>query len=1436
MSSAYPTTNYVNLGLLKTGYGASSLVNRSYLKFTLPTLSTSDLITDATMDLVTNTTVQDPRQVELYRVTADWDSSTITWNNKPAYLTNKAEEYQMVAGEAGSLFSWNITGVVKDWYTSGVNNGLMVKNNIETSGYYMDFHSSDTSYGAICMPQVTISYVNNSGLEDYWTYHSQSLGRAGTGHVNDYNGNLTFIHSDTQTNGNKIPISLNHVFGSNEKGTDIGYGKGWRLNLSQTVQLKTIDETQYYAYTDEDGTVHYFLYDVVSGKYVDESGIDLTMIINAGSTTERYTIVDKGGNKLLFNSVGKLQKITDLQGSSASLIYNPSGALTSISDGAGRVTTLTVDSANNLVSIKDPASRTTSYTYSGGRLTKITYPDGKASNYTYDAQGNLISIVNMDGYKISYEYHAISPYRVKKISESTVSGTSGATLALTYGYNMTTFTDQDGRYNVYQFNDGGNTVSIKDQEGYAAYYKYQMSGGNKNKLSLESKLQKTVVNALRNHGGESTSNWTLEQHNSAVGTLAYVTNYKQLGNQSLRIIKTGIVGTVFASQSVTLAKGKTYTLSAYMKTSAVTNASNMGALVAVRYQDAIGWKYAYGKYVSGYTDWDRVEVSFTIPSNAVSGSVTACIGIEGEEGIAWFDSIQLEEGSIANRYNLVENADFSYGMETWNTSNAETGDTVTSVASDTTHPASLEDTAMKVNGKTTLNKNVYQSINVSGKVGDVFAVSGWAKAASVPLSGGRYLALDLGIYKNDGTVQWVALMFNEDSSDWQYLSQPVVANGDFSSVKIFAMYYQNLNTAYFDGLQLYKEEFGTSFQYDANGNLVSSVDLAKQNSSFQYNGNDDLAKSIDPKGNAFNYEYSADGKRNLLKATSSENVAYSFEYDSHGNAKKAKVGDSTLFMDSASTYTANGNYVKTVTDSAGNVVSYNYDETKGNLSSVVDPKGTTTSYAYDANSDALTSVSKVVDGSPVANSYTYENDRLKTITHNGFSYTFGYDALGNNTTVSAGSQALITNSFELRSGRLLESTYGNGHKVSMDYDNLDRVATYKVWNSATGQYEVKFRYNYDASGNLGYHEDLVNGTSYRYVYDLADRLVKISGTDGSSLTNGFDVNNNVSSVTEKGNGTSFITGYAYDKDNRPLTVTLHNGVTGTNTYDALGRVSGSNVTIGAAIHNIAYTYHAGVNGSTTARVASMTNNGSSISYTYDQNGNIETLTDGTKFTKYYYNELNEVIREDNGYTSKSITYTYDAGGNLLTKKEYAYTNGILGTELSTISYAYGDTSWKDKLTAYNGKAITYDAIGNPLAYDGWIYTWENGRQLKSLSNGTQNLSFKYNDAGIRTEKTVNGVTTKYTLFGDRVSFETKGSDKIHYSYDASGNLFSMNLNGTEYYYVRNAQGDITGLIDGAKNQVGELHVRHLGKDHLHNRKPCRNPWREESIPLQGIQV
>ncbi|MBZ9686143.1 RHS repeat-associated core domain-containing protein [Clostridium estertheticum] len=87
-----------------------------------------------------------------------------------------------------------------------------------------------------------------------------------------------------------------------------------------------------------------------------------------------------------------------------------------------------------------------------------------------------------------------------------------------------------------------------------------------------------------------------------------------------------------------------------------------------------------------------------------------------------------------------------------------------------------------------------------------------------------------------------------------------------------------------------------------------------------------------------------------------------------------------------------------------------------------------------------------------------------------------------------------------------------------------------------------------------------------------------------------------------------------------------------------------------------------------------------------------------------------------------------------------------------------------------------------------------------MSGNGNTIAYKYNDSGIRTQKTVNGVTTNYNLVGDKVTFETNGTDNIYCTYDSNDTLASMNLNGVEYYYVRDAEGDIIALnnSDGAE--------------------------------------
>ena len=136
--------------------------------------------------------------------------------------------------------------------------------------------------------------------------------------------------------------------------------------------------------------------------------------------------------------------------------------------------------------------------------------------------------------------------------------------------------------------------------------------------------------------------------------------------------------------------------------------------------------------------------------------------------------------------------------------------------------------------------------------------------------------------------------------------------------------------------------------------------------------------------------------------------------------------------------------------------------------------------------------------------------------------------------------------------------------------------------------------------------------------------------------------------------------------------------------------------------------------------------------------------------------------------------------------------GEIGAVVATVPYVYADANWPDKLTSYDGKAITYDAIGNPLTYDGWTFTWEGGRQLKHMVKGNAAyLNFYYNDEGFRTRKInlMGQYSVSYALVDGRVSAEEANNEWIYYRYDEAGELISLNYEDNEFFYVKNIQGN-----------------------------------------------
>ena len=221
-------------------------------------------------------------------------------------------------------------------------------------------------------------------------------------------------------------------------------------------------------------------------------------------------------------------------------------------------------------------------------------------------------------------------------------------------------------------------------------------------------------------------------------------------------------------------------------------------------------------------------------------------------------------------------------------------------------------------------------------------------------------------------------------------------------------------------------------------------------------------------------------------------------------------------------------------------------------------------------------------------------------------------------------------------------------------------------------------------------------------------------------------------------------------------------------YDGLGRISRRTVNAGGTGVATTYGYLAGGHGtgSTTPLVQTITQSGTTLTYAYDDAGNITSVSDGVKTISYAYDLLGQLIRANDPYDttegSNGTTwlYSYDLGGNILSKTAYAYTTGTVGAAVRTDSFTYGDANWKDKLTAYNGAAISYDTISNPVSDGTWTYTWAKGRQLQSMSKSGETVSFTYNEDGLRVQKAaISTGTTKYTLHGKNIVHMTNGSNQ-----------------------------------------------------------------------------
>ena len=660
---------------------------------------------------------------------------------------------------------------------------------------------------------------------------------------------------------------------------------------------------------------------------------------------------------------------------------------------------------------------------------------------------------------------------------------------------------------------------------------------------------------------------------------------------------------------------------------------------------------------------------------------------------------------------------------------------------------------------------------------------------------------------------------NEDVHYWQFLSGKLTATGDYTSVEYAFVYENNGNEAWFDGAQLFREPFDYVYTYDDDGNLTSVKNPDGTTTTYTYvEGTSDVASITMPGGGQYSYTYN--DNHQLTRSITATGLQTDYGYDAYGNSTSVTIrpqNDTGAAIRSDSTYTADGNMLASTTGGDRNTVTYSNDTDRSLVTAVTDAKNAVTSYSYDSM-QRQTGVTGA-DGSSVSS--VYADDYLTSLSHSGgdssTTYNFSYGVAGLSTAVKIGETwTLVSNDYNSGAWTLAQQLYGNGLWWKYDYDAQtdDLLRRYTNLSDSTG---TGYAYTYDSRGQISKIEKksltLENGTitgetlltAEYYGYDAMDRLTRIVVTDGTNLISDivwtYDADQNVTAITTRVNNNGALRtdtyAYSYDDDHRP-TNTTYGSVSESIAYDGYSRVTGKTVqNSGNTVLSTSYAYRDIDAQYTTTQVSSLTNtfggNTVSHSYTYDANGNI--LSDGS--TTYAYDSLNQLVWEYNTAAGKAWNYAYDLGGNILSKTEYDYADGQTSNPV-TISYTYGDAVWRDLLTAYNGEAITYDGIGNPTNYRGWGMTWQGGRQLASMQKDGTTLSFAYNDAGLRTEKTVNGSTRRYIWNSSQLMADVGAADAFYFHYSSGGELIGYTYKTadaeTECILVKNQQGDVERVI------------------------------------------
>ncbi len=574
-----------------------------------------------------------------------------------------------------------------------------------------------------------------------------------------------------------------------------------------------------------------------------------------------------------------------------------------------------------------------------------------------------------------------------------------------------------------------------------------------------------------------------------------------------------------------------------------------------------------------------------------------------------------------------------------------------------------------------------------------------------------------------------------------------------------------------------------------------------------------------------NYTYDNGMLTKTVDSKSTETVTYL--YNDYGNAIKTSTvkteNDSTTLGTTDSTYDLFGNVLTTV--SGDKTSSYIYDNAGRTL--LANDNGECTRTVYDNKGRTVREIGpedydSAKDGLPENNTYsdtkagktfvyaangtlTRESNRLGKITKYYYNdigskireefdiYKFYYLNHGELYQVKVAGVTTVTYSYD-NEFRLLSESYANDDVIRYSYNsNGDVIAQYKNDNS-----KPYVTYTYNEDNNLT--QKVNNDTGLKYVYGENDK-VEVYRISDNTLVQSY-----VEAKTEadEENGIEAKTDVTESHFGNSISYTTKN--------KSVEYTNGGNT--------VSYSYTVtGADDNEKINASTVKYNGNSVlssSYTYDNKGNVLTKSYGENTTVTNTYDSKDRITSTS-FAGKSVNYTYDSNGQLLSANDDTYTYDSRGNITSktvgdtVTNFTYANTGWKDLLISVDDTELEYDANGNVILYGDREFTWTYGRSLASVLDGMDEYTYTYDENGIRTSKTVDGVTTYYNTKDGVILSQTDGENTWYFQYDTSGTPLGFVFNGTQYFYITNQMNDVLAITDTNGDIVGNYEYDAWGK-------------------------